>query len=147
MSNLGQGKLRSFELKALAEKFRENAVVPLSRLSLPGPVKVFRLCWSILPAPSFEPFPSNSFRQISARIAHAVAKSSDISLFGVPRLPLLPFVPRAALVRECTGSAGRIPFLLISPGSMCHPSPPLLLPPLFLIPSFCRDSYFWKCDT
>ena len=50
-------------------------------------------------------FRAISYRQISARIGHAVAKASVMRLLGVPRLPLPPFPPRASLARNCPGPA------------------------------------------
>lgn len=50
-------------------------------------------------------FRAISYRQISARIGHAVAKASVMRLLGVPRLPLPPFVPHARLARNCPGPA------------------------------------------
>ena len=45
------------------------------------------------------------YRQISARIGHAVAKASVMRLLGVPRLPLPSPVPRYALAQNCPGPA------------------------------------------
>ena len=50
-------------------------------------------------------FRAISYRQISARIGHAVAKASVMRLLGVPRLPLQQFPPRASLARNCPGPA------------------------------------------
>jgi hypothetical protein len=50
-------------------------------------------------------FRAIAYRQISARIGIAVAKASVMRLLGVPRLPLPPFLPRAALARNRPGPA------------------------------------------
>ncbi len=42
-------------------------------------------------------FRAISYRQISVRIGHAVAKASIMRLLGVPRLPLQQFPPRMSL--------------------------------------------------
>ena len=60
-------------------------------------------------------FRAIAYRQISARIGIAVAKASVMRLLGVPRLPLPPFVPRAALARNRPGPADSFhPFVPLS---------------------------------
>ena len=43
------------------------------------------------------------YRQISARMGHAVAKASIMRLLGLPRLPVSHPVPRSILARNCPG--------------------------------------------
>jgi hypothetical protein len=73
------------------------------------------------------------YRQISARIGHAVAKASVMRLLGVPRLPLPSPVPRYALAQNCPGPADSfshpVPtsyassLLSLPPPSSASPSP------------------------
>ena len=73
------------------------------------------------------------YRQISARIGHAVAKASVMRLLGVPRLPLPSPVPRYALAQNCPGPADSfshpVPtsyassLLSLPPSSSASPSP------------------------
>ena len=46
-------------------------------------------------------FRAMCYRQISARLGHAVAKASVMRLLGIPRLPVPASVPRALLTRNC----------------------------------------------
>ena len=73
------------------------------------------------------------YRQISARIGLAVAKASVMRLLGVPRLPLPPPVPRAALARNCPGPADSfsppLPLTYASSLSFSLPSSSLSLSP------------------
>ena len=74
-------------------------------------------------------FRAISYRQISARIGHAVAKASVMRLLGVPRLPLPPFPPRASLARNCPGPADSFsPPVPLSYASSLF-SPPAFSPP------------------
>ena len=75
------------------------------------------------------------YRQISARIGHAVAKASVMRLLGVPRLPLAPFIPRDDLARNFLGLADSFsPVFLTCMSSLCS-NPPPSSPPSSLAPS------------
>ena len=45
------------------------------------------------------------YRQISARLGHAVAKASVMQLLGISCLPVPASVPQALLARNCPGLA------------------------------------------
>ena len=67
------------------------------------------------------------YRQISARLGHAVAKASVMRLLGLPRLPVPEYAPRSLLARNCPGPAD----------SFVFPSPFLMLP-LWVLPFLLR---------
>jgi hypothetical protein len=69
-------------------------------------------------------FRAIAYRQISARIGIAVAKASVMRFLGVPRLPLPPFLPRAALARNRPGPADSFspPVPLSNASSLSLPS-------------------------
>ncbi len=64
-----------------------------------------RICSRQLDPSARSQYRAISYRQISARIGHAVAEASVGCLLGVPSLPLLPFIPRDILARNCPGPA------------------------------------------
>ena len=72
------------------------------------------------------------YRQISARLGHAVAKASVMRLLGLPRLPVPEYAPRSLLARNCPGPADS--FVFPSPLSYAASLGSSFSPPLALAP-------------